>query len=126
MSAREQGMIEEEAIAWLIRTRDPDFGDWEGFTAWLEQGEAHGRAYDALCLADEQLAGQLAHSGELEAPDLPVPANDIAPRRRWWLASGMPGWSRGRPSSPSSTTRLAHSRLPAATMSSAISARSSM
>ena len=89
MSAREQGMIEEEAIAWLIRTRDPDFGDWEGFTAWLEESEAHGRVYDALCLADEQLAGQLARTGDPEVPALPVPANDVAPRRRWWLASGI-------------------------------------
>src|SRR5688572_14698888 len=89
MNAREQGMIEEEAIAWLIRTRDPHFADWEGFTAWLEQSEAHGRVYDAVCIADEQLAEQLARTeAESAVPALPIPANDVAPRR-WWLAGGV-------------------------------------
>jgi transmembrane sensor len=84
MNAREQGR--DQAIAWVIRTRDPAFDDWDGFTAWLEQSEEHARLYDALSLADEQIAEGLAVE---PAAGLPLPANDVAPQRRWWLAGGI-------------------------------------
>ena len=33
--------IEEQAAAWAVRTGDPAFEDWEGFTLWLERDPAH-------------------------------------------------------------------------------------
>jgi transmembrane sensor len=73
---------EEEAIGWVIRTRDPAFADWDAFTAWLEASDSHARLYDALCLADEAVAEQLARS---QPASVPLPANDDVPRRRWWI-----------------------------------------
>src|SRR4051812_40898799 len=80
MNAREQA--EDEAIAWVIRTRDPAFADWEAFTVWLERSEANAALYDELSLADDRIAEQLARS---QPAAVPVAANDVAPRRRWWI-----------------------------------------
>ena len=33
--------IREQALAWAVRTGDPEFADWEGFTCWLEENPAH-------------------------------------------------------------------------------------
>ena len=43
--------MEEEAIAWLIRQRDPSFDDWETFEAWLAADAARARAYAELAAA---------------------------------------------------------------------------
>ena len=29
-------MMNEEALGWVIRTRNPEFDDWDAFTIWLE------------------------------------------------------------------------------------------
>ena len=50
-----KAMMNEEALGWVIRTRDPEFADWEAFTAWLEADPAHAPAYDALMTADADL-----------------------------------------------------------------------
>lgn len=76
-------MIQEEALGWVIRTRDPEFTDWEAFTAWLEGDPARAPAYDAAMLADADLPDIL--------PAEPIfaqqPANDRGERRfsvgRW-------------------------------------------
>ena len=80
-------MVNEEALAWVIRTRDPRFDDWEAFTIWLEGDPARAQAYDALMAQDAELDAIIP-------PDpvaMPVAANDVAPTRRqaWrWLAGG--------------------------------------
>lgn len=80
-------MVNEEALAWVIRTRDPRFDDWEAFTIWLEGDPARAQAYDALMAQDAELDAIIP-------PDpvaMPVAANDIAPPRRqaWrWAAGG--------------------------------------
>jgi len=80
-------MVNEEALAWVIRTRDPRFDDWEAFTIWLEGDPARAPAYDALMAQDAELDAILP-------PDpiaMPVAANDVAPTRRqaWrWAAGG--------------------------------------
>jgi transmembrane sensor len=79
-------MIDEQALDWVIRTRDPDFGDWDGFTRWLEADPAHARAYDALADWDEGLASEVPPVPLEPARVLPVPAND----------PGEPGWKRWR------------------------------
>ena len=48
-------LIEEQAIAWTIRTRDPDFEDWVALTEWLEADSAHGTAFQKLTLLDDML-----------------------------------------------------------------------
>lgn len=76
MSARVNREAEDQAIAWVMLTRDPSFADWDGFIAWLEASPEHARLYDALSLADAQIAEQLAR---------PIPTV----RRRWrWPVVG--------------------------------------
>lgn len=59
----------DAAALWAVRTQEPAFEDWEGFTAWLEQDPGHGEAYDHVMLAAEDGAAVL----------LAAPANDEAP-----------------------------------------------
>ena len=79
-------MLHEEALGWTIRTRDPDFVEWEAFTVWLEADPAHAAAYDAVMSADAELdAIMLAPEATRGA------ANDPGtPRSRpgRWIAGG--------------------------------------
>ncbi|MET0250333.1 MAG: FecR domain-containing protein [Sphingobium sp.] len=76
----------DEALLWVIRTRDPDFTDWEAFTLWLERDARHAGAYDAMMARDAGLDALVPPA--ISPP--PLPANDAgAPRRRWgWIAGG--------------------------------------
>ncbi|HEX7871321.1 MAG TPA: FecR domain-containing protein [Sphingobium sp.] len=79
-------MIETAALEWIVRQRDPDFDDWDGFTAWLEADASHADAYQAMAVADEDMA-------PLVQAALPVPANDEgAPAhkgRRTWIGGAI-------------------------------------
>jgi transmembrane sensor len=78
-------MINEEALGWVIRTRDPEFQDWEAFTLWLEANPAHAPTYDALMAADSDLDSIVPE----EPVIMPVAANDRGPRRPLrWIAGG--------------------------------------
>ncbi|WP_298400105.1 FecR domain-containing protein [Sphingobium sp.] len=80
-------MIDEEALGWVIRTRDPEFTDWDGFTLWLEADPAHGATYDALMAADSDLDSIVP----VEPVAMPVAANDPGVRARRplrWIAGG--------------------------------------
>ena len=82
-----QAMMEEETLGWVIRTRDPEFADWEAFTLWLEGDPRRASSYDRLMAADEDLA----HITPADPPILPVPANDPGERRfrpMRWLGGG--------------------------------------
>ncbi|BBF70778.1 FecR family protein [Sphingomonas bisphenolicum] len=84
-------MINEEALGWVVRTRDPDFADWDAFTAWLEADPVHVSAYDAMMLADGELDSILPSDPVAMPPILPVPANDpgVRPRRPLrWIGGG--------------------------------------
>lgn len=72
--------MDQEALAWVIATRDPQFDDWDAFTLWLEGDPAHAAAYDALMAADADLDTIIPP----ESVTMPVAANDVAPRRRPW------------------------------------------
>lgn len=73
--------MQEEALGWVIRTRDPDFVDWEAFTLWLEGDPARADAYDALMAADTELDMIIPP----EPVAMPVAANDPGqPERRTW------------------------------------------
>jgi transmembrane sensor len=45
-----------EAINWMIRLRVPVSADWEGFTHWLEASPENKAAYEAIALADADMA----------------------------------------------------------------------
>ncbi|NML10777.1 DUF4880 domain-containing protein [Sphingobium sp. AR-3-1] len=80
-------MINEEALGWVVRTRDPDFADWDAFTAWLEADPAHASAYDAVMLADSELDSLIPP----EPVAMPVAANDPGVRTRRplrWIGGG--------------------------------------
>lgn len=47
--------IDEHAIAWTIRVRDPGFDDWDGLTAWLEADALHAEAFQRTTTLDEML-----------------------------------------------------------------------
>ena len=80
-------MINEEALGWVIRTRDPEFADWDAFTLWLEADPEHASAYDALMLADSELDGITPP----EPVAMPIAANDPGTRTRRplrWIGGG--------------------------------------
>ncbi|CAN5329719.1 FecR family protein [soil metagenome] len=78
-----EAMIDAQALDWVIRTRDPDFTDWVGFTAWLEADPARASAYDRLMADDADLPALMPAT-----PTVPVPANDPGWRRWRWPAIG--------------------------------------
>lgn len=80
-------MVDDEALGWVIRSRDPDFTDWDGLVAWLEAAPANASAYDMLMAADEELAAIVP----AEPVGIPAPANDPGmPARRSlrWFGGG--------------------------------------
>lgn len=66
------------ALDWVIRLRDPGFGDWEEFAAWLAADPTHAETYHRLAIADQDVADLLA-----AAP----PRRSIA--RRGWLGAAL-------------------------------------
>jgi len=76
-----------QALEWAMLTRDPDFADWDGFTAWLEADAAHAAAYDAV-----QFALDAADAALGQVPE-PVAANDNPPawfmQHRAWLGGAV-------------------------------------
>lgn len=48
-----------DALTWVIRVRDSQFGDWEAFESWLAADPAHADAYHMLATADRELDGLL-------------------------------------------------------------------
>ena len=84
---RADAMMQEEALGWVIRTRDPDFTDWDAFTLWLEGDAARSLAYDALLAADAGLDAIVPP----EPVIMPVAANDVGERRPGlmrWIGGG--------------------------------------
>lgn len=73
--------VREQALDWAVRTSDPEFGDWDAFTLWLERSPAHARAYDQVAAAADEAAGLLQSAAP--ANDDWVPAERTRPRR--WI-----------------------------------------
>lgn len=79
--------MNEEALGWVVRTRDPDFTGWEAFTLWLEDDPAHAAAYDMLMAADSELDSLLP----VVPVAMPVAANDPGERPHRplrWIGGG--------------------------------------
>lgn len=80
--------LREQAVHWAVLTGDPQFEDWDGFTAWLEADPAHARAYDevAAAVADLAEAAQAARIDERPPANdnpAPPPGQHRLPRRAW-------------------------------------------
>lgn len=77
----------DRALDWALATRDPDFADWDGLTAWLEADPANAGAYDAVQFTLDEADAALA---QLPAR---APANDNSPgwfmQRRVWLGGAV-------------------------------------
>jgi len=83
--------IREQALAWAMLTREPDFADWDGFTAWLEADAEHADAYDAVQFALDEADAALDIMPETE---FTLAANDNPPNgwmttRRAWLGGAI-------------------------------------
>lgn len=72
--------IREEALGWVVRTNDPDFGAWDEFTEWLEQSPEHADAYHRLLASEDEVKPLLPAA---------VPA-DVTPRPR--VSTRAVGW----------------------------------
>lgn len=73
---------EARAIDWLIRQRDPDFIDWDGFADWLAEDPDHAAIYDAVASLDHDLGDLPLSRGSsvVILPDAPQ-----RPSRRAWF-----------------------------------------
>lgn len=73
-------MINDAALDWVIRLRDPGFDGWEAFESWLAADPAHADAYQSIAIADADIAPKIAA--------IPRPAPKIVPKslpsRRWF------------------------------------------
>lgn len=85
--------VEDQALDWVIRLQDAQFDDWEAFEAWLAGDAAHGDAYRALAVADQDAAALVSALPVEAAAPLPLPTPLVlAPRhaisrRRWFGAA---------------------------------------
>ena len=81
--------IREQALAWAVRTGDPAFDDWGGFTDWLEADPAHAAAYDAVAAA---VADGVEAEAARPVADNDDDATDRRVTRRWFggaLVAGL-------------------------------------
>jgi transmembrane sensor len=77
---------EARAIDWLIRQRDPDFADWDGFANWLAEDPEHAAIYDAVASLDHDL-GAVAPT---KSPSIVIlPDAPRRPSRRAWFGGAV-------------------------------------
>ncbi|WP_108812075.1 FecR domain-containing protein [Sphingorhabdus sp. Alg231-15] len=71
-------MIRHQAIAWVIRTRDADFADWEAFTRWLEEDPQHNIVYEQALSAEDRFVDLAKTINRVpdDGSKVPLPAND--------------------------------------------------
>lgn len=76
----------DAAIAWRLRLAAPaaSDADWAAFTDWLEADPAHGDAYDAVALADQDYTHALETKPVNQAP--PGNDNEVTP---WFRRRGV-------------------------------------
>lgn len=79
--------MDNAALDWVIRQRDPGFDDWEGFEAWLGADPAHAEIYHRLAVADQDMGDLLKAApapAQRAAPNVvSLPARRAITRRTW-------------------------------------------
>ena len=73
--------VDDQALAWTIRARDPDFDDWDALTLWLEADAAHAQAFERMTMLDDMLPQLLPAKA---ADDRRMV--DVRAPRRWSVA----------------------------------------
>lgn len=82
--------MDNAALDWVIRLRDPGFDGWEDFEAWLTTDPAHADAYHRMALADDDLGEMLPPAPAAPVfPDNVVPLRRPAVTRRAWLGGAI-------------------------------------
>lgn len=81
--AEDRVVMDDAALDWVIRLRDPGFDGWEAFEAWLAVDAAHAQAYHRLAAADQDI-GELLKTA-------PRPLVAPAPQRRLFSRRGWLG-----------------------------------
>ncbi|HWW57429.1 MAG TPA: FecR domain-containing protein [Sphingopyxis sp.] len=77
---------EARAIDWLVRQRDPDFADWDGFADWLAEDPGHAAVYDMVADLDRDLDAL----PPVFAPSVvTIPDVRHRPSRRAWFGGAM-------------------------------------
>jgi transmembrane sensor len=74
--------MDDAAIDWVIRLRDPGFDGWDAFEAWLAADPTHAEAYQRLAVADADM-GDLLESLPSARPSVVVPLRRTVSRRTW-------------------------------------------
>ncbi len=71
---------ERDAAAWVVRTEDPSFDDWDAFEAWLAADPSNAARYDAVMSAVDDAATIVADLPVTAsvAPPAPAPASEPA------------------------------------------------
>ena len=82
---RNDKIIEDAAIEWLLRQNDPGFTDWAGFETWLAAAPDHGPIYRAVAMADRAAVALLTAAPRAA----PVSATPRTVPRRAWLGGGL-------------------------------------
>lgn len=75
------GMIEREALDWLVQVNDPDFDQWDAWEAWLAADTRHAQAYWRLAEAEGDAVEALKTAPARPLPTMRAPRGFVFPRR---------------------------------------------
>lgn len=75
------GMIEREALDWLVRVNDPDFAEWDAWDAWLVADARHAETYWRLAETEGDVMEALKTAPARTVPTMRAPRGFVFPRR---------------------------------------------
>jgi len=83
--------MNDAALDWVIRLRDPAFDGWDAFEAWLSADPAHAEVYQRLAVADRDIGDLLGSAPSLARAPAVAPPKPVRPpfTRRAWLGGAI-------------------------------------